>query len=260
MKIAAFFTVWGDDGLLKYAIQNIAPVVDKVFVIYSRYSNFGELDEQMNFYEEASYLLFEPNQAKKPAENERAKRNFGLDKLRQLGYTHFIMLDGDEFYEPQHFKKELTRFSDPNLKGLVCPLKCYFRTPYLSVKDHTLVTFIHKITPELRFERNPRYPFAVHQEMLSIDPTRQLNIFDGVEWSDIMMHHYSYIRPDVKKKVRNSTARRNLEVSSIFEDYATAKEGGYNKFYKSEYTKERNIFRLPVIIDESIQVPTVQPN
>jgi hypothetical protein len=252
MKIAAFFIVWGDEGLLTHAIRNIAPVVDKVFVVYSRYSNFGEIDTQLDFVDDAEYLHFEPDQAKKPAENERAKRNFGLDQLRERGFTHFIMLDGDEFYEQEAFKRELTRFSDPNLKGLVCPLKCYFRTPYLSVKDHTLVTFIHKLTPELRFERNPGYPFAIHEERLSIDPTRTLNIRDGVEWSDIIMHHYSYIRPDVRKKVRNSTARRNLEVSSIFEDYKNAKEGGYNNFYQSEYTKEKNIFRLPEIIDESI--------
>ena len=75
----------------------------------STISNFGEngggyfpdfRSETINFY------TVEPDLKLLPAENERNKRNFGLQKAKELGYTHFLMMDADEFYEPSEFLKE----------------------------------------------------------------------------------------------------------------------------------------------------------
>lgn len=258
MKLAAIFCVWGNPELLPYSLNSIDPLVDGIIVVTSKKSNFGE-DAELPL---GGYFTFEPDPKKDARTNETDKRNFGLNIARRAGYTHFLMCDEDEFYLPEEFQKEKKRFENPKLMGLVCRVKCYFKSPTLTIGyDTTLVPFIHKITPTLRFEFNKNYPFAwtmvdgvpfTHSKKIRIDPTRSMNINDDVEWSDITMHHYSYVRKDVKKKIRNSTARQNLERSTIVNDYLNAKEGYFCQFYGKTLEMSPNVFGLPEITDASI--------
>lgn len=233
MKLVAIYCIWDDWDLFERSLKNIRPLVDGVIVVWSRTSNFGEESIPPTVNGDFFYQM-EPDLKKMPQENERAKRNFGLELAKEAQYTHFLMLDADEYYDPQAFLKEKERFkNDPNLNGLVCGLKCYFKEPNLRVEDKTLVPFIHKLTKDLHFTWNTRYPFAftgVKRE-IRIDPTRQMNIESGVEWSDIVMHHASWIRKDYDKKIRNSTARANIEKSTILNDLLHAKPGYYCEFY-----------------------------
>lgn len=263
MRTAAIFHVWDDYELCLKSIRNISPLVDGVIVVASELSNNGEksripgcwLTQYAPKDNDFNTFIFEPDLNKSPQENERNKRNFGLSIARNEGYTHFIMLDADEFYEPEALLKEKQRFIDnPDLAGLVCGLKCYFKLPTLTVPDKTLVPFIHKITPELSFTWNTKYPFAFEgpKREIRIDPTRHLNINSGVEWSDITMHHFSWIRRDIKKKIRNSTARENIEKSTIVSDYMDAKAGYYCEFYKATLVECENLFNIPDIIDNGL--------
>ena len=239
-----------------HSYRNIIKLVDGVILIGSEFSNFGERSYLPGFWHSPSgpeSFKFEPDLKLSPQENERAKRNYGLQRARESGYTHFIMMDADEFYEAEPFLKEKERFKNPDLLGLVCGLKCYFKSPNLSAPDGTLVPFIHKITPQLKFEWNTRYPFAFEgfKRDIRIDPTRQMNINNGVEWSEITMHHMSWVRKDIQKKIRNSTARVNIEKSTIVQDYLNAAPGYYCEFYKSKLVACENIFNIPDITDES---------
>lgn len=278
MKLCAIYNIWDDWDLLVHSVKNITPLVDQVIIIVSKNSNFGEEEsicpkEELPELRNCYFWYYEPEPFKEPRDNETAKRNFGLQKARELGYTHFLMMDADEFYEPQEFLKEKERFKDPSLLGLVCRVKCYFRSPTLTIGyDTTLVPFIHKLTPELRFCFNREYPFAwtdvdslpwTPTKKIRIDPTRSMNIdykptrgeewgvYDssGVRWSWITMHHYSWVRKDIKKKIRNSTARQNLERSSIVSDYRNAKPGYFCKFYGKTLEKCPDVFGLPEITD-----------
>jgi hypothetical protein len=122
-----------------------------------------------------------------------------------------------------------------------------------------LVPFIHKITDGLKFEWNTKYPFAFEgpKREIRIDPTRQLNIISGVEMSEITMHHMSWIRSDIKKKIRNSSARQNIEKSTIVRDYRNAKEGYYCEFYRTKLEACENLFNLPELRDESISPQSI---
>lgn len=255
MRLAAIYNVWNDDtDLLGLSVQNMFPLVDGFIIVHSVKSNFGETSDRVLVFtnENILKLKFEPDLTLAPSVNERYKRNAGLQKARELGYTHFIMMDADEFYQQYSFMVEKQRFIDnPDLLGMVCALKCYFKSPTLTVPDKTLVPFIHKITHELCFTWNPNYPFAFEgvKREIRIDPTRQMNINSGVEWSDITMQHYSWVRSDVQKKIRNSTARQNIEKSTIVKDYIDAKAGYYCEFYKATIESCENLFNLPEIID-----------
>lgn len=246
-KLAAIYNVWGDFDLLKLSVGNIRPLVDGVIVVGSTLSNYGErIEAGVDLIPCDHYFNREP-QFSHPMNCETDKRNFGLQKARELGYTHFIMMDADEFYHPEDFLREKQRFIDnPDLAGLVCATQVYFKSPTLTIGlDTTLVPFIHKITPTLKHEFNRRYPFAWQGHNIKIDPTRSMNINSGVEWSNIVMSHFSWVRKDYAKKIRNSTARANIEKSTIMQDLLLAKDGYFCNFYGKILHAVPNYFNIP---------------
>jgi hypothetical protein len=252
MKLAATINAWGDTvELLPSCLDHILPLVDHVFVIWSEKSNYGESDRIMVVFaeyckhERVTFIRCEPDSNKRPYENECFKRNAGLNAARDAGFTHFLSMDSDEFYEAEPFLKDKERFLNENLIGLVCQSQVYFKHPWLTIGlDTTLVTFIHKITPTLKFGMNRLYPFAF-DKTIRIDPTRQLNIKSGVQMSDIVMHHMSWVRSDFEKKIRNSTAKGNIEQSTIRQDLMFAKEGHYCNFYGKTLFRATVNFNIP---------------
>jgi hypothetical protein len=268
MKLCAIYTVWGDCDLIIQSMDKIALLVDDIIIIESHKSNSGE-ESTTDLHHWHNHHWFEPDLRIDARDNETAKRNFGLQIARMQGFTHFIMLDEDEFYDPIEFLGEIKRFEDPKLLGLVCRVKCYFRSPTLTIGyDTTLVPFIHKITPDLKFCFNKEYPFAwtmldriptTNSKQIRIDPTRSLNINNGVEWSEVTMHHMSWLRSDIKKKIRNSTARQNIERSTIVTDYCNAKPGYFCQFYGKYLEETPNVFGLPEIIDHKIDAESLRP-
>lgn len=258
MKLCAIYNVWHDWGWLELSLRNILPVVDGVIIVASHESNYGEKSPipapweddvlvYQRFGEDVELYKYEPEKNWSPHTNETSKRNCGLTLAKTREYTHFIMMDCDEFYNREQFIKEKQRFIDnPELAGLVCASRVYFGQPYLTIGlDVTLVPFIHKITPTLKHEFNRSYPFAWEGKQIRIDPTRSLNISSGVEWSPIVMEHYSWVRKDIDVKIRNSSARANIERSTLRQDYLSAKEGYYVEFYKKALVRVPTLFNIP---------------
>lgn len=249
MKLCAIFHCWGDWDLLEHSVKHMRPLVDGIIVIGSTLSNYGEYSPIPDEFKNEELFIREP-QLHHPMNSETEKRNYGLNIARQQGYTHFINCDSDEFYIPEEFNwgKLRIQSDEHELHGLVCRSKVYFKNPTLSIGyDTTLITFIHKLTPELRFGFNKQYPFAFENGRdIRIDPTRQLNIVQRVEMAnDIICHHYSWVRKDYAKKIRNSTARANIEKSTIRQDLEEAKEGYFCKFYQKTLHEAPNYFNLP---------------
>jgi hypothetical protein len=250
MKLASIYNVWADSlDLLKPSVENILPVVDEVIIVFSNYSNFGHFIPFtcLDPHEKIQYVNFEPNLNNSPHQNEIDKRNFGLNHAKEKGFSHFINMDADEFYEQEDFRIEKYYIEKKDLAGMVCRTKVYFKSPTLTVGfDHTLVPFIHKLTPDFKFILNNKtYPFAYDEDgHAHIDPTRRPNITKGVEMSNVVMNHYSWLRSDYNLKIENSAARNNLRKSSIYKDLEDAAPGVYNQFYRRELTECANIFNL----------------
>lgn len=273
MKLFAVYNTWGDWDLLLPSIKNILPVVEGVVVINSIESNYGETDlehadglkELFDLNELKLFIIGFNPQKSMPMNMETGKRNFGLETARALGATHYLSCDADEFYDQDEFLREKQRFIDnPDLQGLVCASRVYFGSPTLTIGlDVTLVPFIHKLTVTLKHDFNRKYPFAWEGLRIRIDPTRSFNINTGVEWSPIVLEHYSWVRRDPMKKIRNSTARANIERSSILRDLANAKPGYYCEFYKAPLVRVPAKFDIPEyggISNEDLQsIPANSP-
>lgn len=249
MKLAAIYIVWFDGiEILPFSVAAIEDLVDEVIIIYSETSNYGhKVDYSGQIAGLGTLINWEPNPNRPPALNELNKRNFGLEAARALGHTHFVMMDCDECYDNQDFiygKSVMSMDNSP--KGLVCRLKVYIKEPTLMCNDHTLVPFIHRLTPGLQFEQgNKTYPFAYDEAgNAHIDPTRRLNVKQGVMMSGATMHHFSHVRRDINLKMQNSTARNSLLKSSLLEDYNNAAPGYYSKFYRDTLEEVPNRFNI----------------
>jgi hypothetical protein len=259
-KLCGIYIVWDDWDWLELSLESNSKFLDEIIVVWSSGSNFSEISErpeiEIPLKKHVRFVNAEPDLKKSPLDNETFKRNIGLDWARKTDCTHFLMMDSDEFYTKEDIEKGFEEIGDN--AGLICSCKTYFKRPTLTIGlDNTLVPFIHKLTPEIEFGWNRNYPFAWVNNQIRIDPTRQMNLNKGVVMSSAVMHHFSWVRKDVKKKIRNSTARVNLERSSILRDYAEAKEGYFCEFYKKRLEACPNIFGLPEITDESISVPII---
>lgn len=252
MKLCAIFICWADWDLLEHSIENIKPLVDGVIVIAPSKSNYGEISHPPSNWFVANSKSFQFHVSSSfgtsATISETQHRNNGLFYARESGFTHFIMMDSDEFYDPIEFRKAKDYLnSKPNLNGLVCKSQVYVKSPTLTIGlDTTLVPFIHKITPGLKHEFNRQYPFAWEGKNIRIDPTRSLNINSGVEMIDVTMHHYSWVRSDIGRKIRNSTARANLERMDLAKKFFHLKEGDIFDLYPGKpLIRVSNKFGLP---------------
>lgn len=256
MRLCIIYIVWDDYFLLKYSIENIKSLVDGIIVVYSNTSNYGELSTIPD-YALPGYVNgynWEPDLKLSPLVNETDKRNFGLNKAKQAGYTHFLVCDSDEFYKHDEFLKIKEKVTSNNIDGIVCPSVVYFRSPKLSIgRDVTLVPHIHKLTPDIIHQFNRSYPYAWINRQIRIDPSRSLNITSGVEYTEeIELHHFSWCRKDYEKKIRNSTARDNITRSTIMNDLLQAKTGYFCEFYRKPLVASTVDFGIPDVF-QSIQ-------
>ena len=231
MRLVAIYNIWDDWDWLEISTRKLEKLVDGFIIIASERSNYGELSPIPEKWR-GKIVVREP-QFNHPLNCETDKRNFGLSLAKKENYTHFLSLDSDELYEEEPFLKAKERFKDPELEGLVCATQVYFKSPNLTIGlDTTRVPFIHKLTPFTKHEFNRQYPYAWDGHQIKIDPSRSLNINSGVKWDEIIMHHYSHCRKDYEKKIRNSTAKSNLQRSSILTSYRQASAGKYCDFYR----------------------------
>lgn len=244
IKLCAIWICWDDVEILQQSIKNISPYVDDKIVLWSDQSNTGELAQDGLSHVDAHCYRYEPDTQLDARTNELEKRNMGLSMAIIRGATHFLLMDADEIYQP--FDKQQY---DGNY---VCETRLYF-TPELYVEEKTRVPFIHRLTPNLRFQKNYEYPFSHDEGTPRIDPTRTMNITEGVEMAPVIMHHFSMLRRDIRKKLRNSAGLKVAQFKDVLiEDYKNAKEGYKSKFFNATMKKCDNIFSLPCMVDESL--------
>ena len=244
IRIAAIYNVWIDSiELLRGSIDCIKNHVDEIIIVYQNTSNFGEEADTLTPLLEAikgievQLFCFKPYANQPGGFNERAKRNIGLDIARKSQATHFLMLDSDEYYFDFANCKKL--YIDSGHNGSVVGLYTYFKKPTwrVEIPEKYFVPFIHKLRNDTVAGKS-NYPYYV-------DPTRKINETDVCQLS-FKMHHFSYVRKDIHIKVRNSSARANIEKSQLVYDWENAKSGMFVKDFDSKLIEVPNIFNIEV--------------
>jgi len=233
---------------LRGSIEQIRNSVDVVIAVTQMESNFGEVDlagyshcrELHSIGLIDSVSLLEPMRGKGGAENEKRKRNYGLNIARSMGCTHFISMDCDEYYLPDQFRKAVDRGYE--FAGSVCEIQTYYKRPdwHFGI-DSYYVPFLHQIGQKTQCG-SLNYPYYV-------DPTRGVVMGPGERVhkfspDDLIMHHFSYIRTDLEKKLRNSSARRNLNIPQILQQYEEAGPGKLVPHYGKVLIQGQNLFEI----------------
>ncbi len=225
MKLASIINAWDGVELLKYAMASTLSRVDLFVIVYQTTSNYGEYYDPLKEIQSACAVLtmprviiqhYVPHLNQSGTDNETKKRNIGLRIAKECGATHFFFQDCDEMYSD--FSGAVDQYAGAGKEGSVCPIYTYFKLPTLRFEfpDNYYVPFVHKLTP-ITTAGMQEYPYYV-------DPTRRVNCKDVALLSE-PMHHFSYVRRDIVRKCRNSSARNNILKSGILEDYANAAPG-----------------------------------
>lgn len=243
MKLSAIYNLWIDSiEHLSTSINYIKDYVDLIIIVDQTISNKGEniRAEELKEYTNELNRIFKstktkiisrhyvPDLHKSPLQNETTKRNIGIEIAKKEGMTHFFNIDSDEYWP--NFKEAKDEYFLSSARGSVCKMWTYFKKPTLRLKEPEgyYVPFIHELKPETRVGNNPKYPFWA-------DPTRRVNETNVIELK-AMMHHMSWIRKDIERKVRNSTAPHDKpENNEYLKDYnRELKDGDYIHCYKQE--------------------------
>lgn len=223
-KLAAIFNVWDGIELLPYSIRSVYNDVDVIIIVYQNRSNFHEVYDPyleimavVEMFPDKKFVvqIYDPY-VKGGFQNEIAKRNIGLNIAREKRCTHFLHIDTDELYE--NFNQAKQEYIDSGKKGSACKIYTYFKKPILRYEheDGYYVPFIHKLGTNT-VSGHHEYPFYV-------DPTRRINC-DDVALLDTHMHHMSWVRRDIERKARNSSANINIANGTMLQDYHSPEVG-----------------------------------
>jgi hypothetical protein len=252
MRLAAIYNIWDGVELLPGSISCVLPHVQEIIIVYQTESNYGERFDPLPELKESApwlftsskirFVYFNPVVHHGGAMNEIAKRNMGLDAARKLECTHFLHMDCDEYYKD--FPKAIEWYERAGAPGSVCMLFTYFKAPTLRFlePDGYFVPFIHELRPDSA-AGVPDYPYWA-------DPTRRIGN-QKIALLPVFMHHFSWVRKDIERKCRNSSARKNIEHGTMLDSYRSGECGAgfYVKDYCQKLTAVDDFFNLNAIFD-----------
>lgn len=232
---------------LKNVTYELRGLCDVILVCLQRLSYHGEpiADEDVARVEDLErhgyvdgIVWFEPASdhadrgAQAPRYVEADKRNFILDRLRDEGCTQAIVTDSDEFYDAEDFAAAKAVYdATDEMRVSYCEYVNYYRD-----YEHILVWTSRTYVP---FIADTAYGFDMDRGRIGLpsDPTRRYYIPEGDDakrfvfnYDVVKMHHLSWIRKDISKKMRSWSAKLlfsdnpNLAEEAL-ERYRTFRDG-----------------------------------
>jgi hypothetical protein len=256
-KLGIAYNIFDDSiELLEKSILSVRNVADYITVIYQDISNMGNqseinLKELLTEYKDKSlinsFYLYKPQlNAPIPHINEMNKRNMGLYVCQGEGCTHFMSMDSDEFYKEDELKKVLDVMVEGNYDSSACQLQTYWKSGewVLNPPEEYYVSLIYKIRTGVDFVLGHNFPVLV-------DPTRRMNPGNCkiLTRDEIEMHHASYVRNDIAKKLFNSSSISSFgdiieDLINYFNDWKEGDKAFMPDRNKYELKKVDNIFNI----------------
>lgn len=249
MKLALLYTTWtGDDmEMLKRSIEQHLPHVDFVQIWFQCVSNKDEYSRWFKLYDMAKSLgdrvetcHWEPNLDLSTKENERIKHNEMIQDAKKQGFTHFIMAAGDHFYEPEQleYAKKFHK-NNPDIDVSFTEMITYYKKNDLAMwpLEEYYMPFIHVMKSETEISKSANYQFKVDPSV-KVNTCEKMVVFNR---KNVILHHYSMVRPDIKKKFRNAAASirwSKEQVNRFISEYKNAKPGDKIEYFQNREIKE----------------------
>jgi hypothetical protein len=245
MKLALLYTVWtGDDmEMLNRSVNQHAPFADGILICFQNISNKGQkqsgippitLDATISTKSDLVFTLFKPDLKLNTKQNERNKHNEMVQHAKKQGFTHFILCACDHFYEPEQFEyAKKYHVEHPEIDVSFTKMRTYYKHEnwYLDPIENYSMPFIHKMYATTRIINTPIYPTRV-------DPSVKVNTcYHSYEFDtdEIILHHYSMVRKDIEKKLRNAAASirwSELQILQFISEYQNAKPGDSISYFQ----------------------------
>lgn len=251
MKLVAIYNVFDGEELLKDSVMQIRHHCDGVLAVVQRISNMGNpYDGGLEICDDLkaqgiidAIAEYNPDLSAPAIQNELMKRNSSVDLAKRYGFTHFLLMDCDEFYRSDQFAACKAAIEENGWEATVSPIQSYFKTPTLTIGlDCYHVPFIHRLRPDTCLN-NRDYPYTV-------DPTRSVQLPHGTTIhsfapEELTMHHYTWVRKDILRKVENSSCREYItNNSTLLQDYQNATDGYHVAHYNKTLSLCEDIFGI----------------
>lgn len=207
--IGVAFNIWDGDEHLPESLAAVKKYADYVVAVYQTVSNFGELYEPVIPEGFDLIVKYEPNLNQTPHWNELAKRNLAMGLCRLKGCTFFQTVDCDEIYDANQILYVRDRMVNEGFDASACQMQTFYGdTKHCFVEPETYYV-------PLLYKCDERHFREYVQWAVLADPTRKLpsNKVLVLNRDECEMLHYSYVRNDIGRKLRNSSARRNLQAT-----------------------------------------------
>lgn len=227
-KFAVGYNVFDDSiELLESSIKSVRDSVDKVYVVYQTISNFGNLatepiEEILNDLISKKLVdeiyLYKPKLNGNGHYNEITKRNIGYFMAEGDGMDYYMTMDSDELYDKEQLEYIKNFYINEDLDSGYCQMQTYYKSSeyVLDPPEEYYVSLFYKIRKGIKFEMG--YPCSVLVDPTRIQDSGNTKVFTRDE---IEMHHYSYVRNNIRKKLKNSSASVNFsnDIDRIVEHY-----------------------------------------
>jgi hypothetical protein len=234
MKLIAMYSVYNGTELLDGSIDRIFDLVDEVVVCIQTISNTGNTsNESERWLKKSRYrnkitaLRWQPDLSQNTKRNEVNKHNFMLNYAKRNGFTHFLMMACDHYYDPIEFA--MVRDYAGKFDVTVTHMYTYYKHEHWRldpIEDYTM-PFICRVREGIYFHYGMKYPVRT-------DPSVVLSKYDSFEVLDIMLHHYSMVRTDVKSKFQNAAASirwKPDQINKFIHEYENAQPGNQISYF-----------------------------
>jgi len=224
MKLVACYNVWDGEELLEASIRSVREAVDGVLVCYQTVSHFGEpardalvplLAHLMDLGLVDGLLRFvaRPPGDAPPGEHYHAeatrKRNLAREAVaRDLGATHVLPMDCDEFYRAEELRAARAFVEAHGADTTVCPIQEYRRVPPRRAErlsDYFVPFIADAALPTVRARTVMDFPAYVDPSRC-VPGRRPFAFAPG----QVTMHHFTGVRASLdgmRRKIENAPTR-----------------------------------------------------
>jgi|GEM_PF-885307 hypothetical protein len=218
-KFAVSYSVWDGEELLAASIHQIRGQVDYINVVWQGKSWTGmpgnpNLKQELEELQRQGLIdeLIEYHSLCNETYQEPAKRQLGLDAAIRAGCNYFMTMDTDEFYIEEQFAQAKKFMIERKIDHGFVLIKLYGSSPKKqwihNEKTPHQVPFFTRIDLGSSIGRDKKCPYPY-----IADPSRQIVMYPSARFMlipGIAMHHMTYIRKDLGRKMEGSSAARTF--------------------------------------------------
>lgn len=238
------YNLFDGEENLRESILSIRDSVDNISIVYQKISNYGNkcsdeliplINQLVNEKLVDELYEYKPKLNLSPHFNEINKRNIGYLLSDESMMLYHMSIDTDELYIKEELEYIKNQYLDNELDSGFCQMLTYYKSKnyILYPAEEYFVSLFYKITEYNNYFFNANVPVLV-------DPTRKMNSgnYKIFTRDEIQMHHYSYIRNDIRGKFTNSSANINYkDIESVIDYYNNWNSGDDALILGSEIKK-----------------------